>query len=163
MPWHQDLFYLENFPWVKWHLDKKEGWAGEAEQRSKEDTDSGEEAEEYRKAITEEEAAAVFSSLEKKRQEWADLLPRPADHFKVCVRGGQSNVRKLGVQYDASMATYRTQEAEEFCQCYRTGRQKSYQFSKYGEEAAMYLAQYWAERMEYFLAISLDSGLLFKY
>eukprot|EP00974_Lingulodinium_polyedra_P081430 7886142-Lingulodinium_polyedra.AAC.1 len=79
--------------------------------------------------MTEEEVATVFSALEQKRREWEGLLPAPGSHFRTTVSGGKSTFQRLDVEYDCAMATYRTQETEDFCLRYRTGRQKSYVFA----------------------------------
>eukprot|EP00974_Lingulodinium_polyedra_P000356 35012-Lingulodinium_polyedra.AAC.1 len=56
------------------------------------------------------------------------------------------------------MANHYGQEARAWCQTCQTGLQVTFSFGKYTEAAAMWLAQLWADRMEYFFALAQESG-----
>eukprot|EP00974_Lingulodinium_polyedra_P112206 10854975-Lingulodinium_polyedra.AAC.1 len=158
--WYEDITLLVKFPWVKFKLDT-EAKGAQPDKDSDGSSDSGkstDQAGEERKAMLEEEADVVFSALEKKRREWQLLIPSERPHFKVRVPGGAWTQEFYEVPFKEGLARHVGAAVKEWCKRFRTGEQKSYAWARYGESRAMQLCHYWADIMEYYYSLSVESG-----
>ena len=71
--------------------------------------------------------------------------------------------REYKVPYNSALANHYGQEAYDWCERYGVGKQVTFSLAKYTEAGAMWLAQLWADRMDYFFHLALESGQLLTY
>lgn len=96
---------------------------------------------------------AVVEALEKKRQEEAPKSKVAEVHFCWKVMGGKWCMENRGVPYDAFRATCASPSARQMLYMYRLNLSCSFTLSKYGEELARTLADYWVAKMTHFFNI----------
>ena len=71
--------------------------------------------------------------------------------------------REFDVPYNSALAYHYGQEAYDWCAGYGVGKQVTFSLAKYTEAGAMWLAQLWADRMDYFFNFAPESGQLLTY
>ena len=71
--------------------------------------------------------------------------------------------REIKVPYNSALANRYGQEAYDWCGRYGVGKHVTFSLAKYTEAGAMWLAQLWADRMDYFFHLALEPGQLLTY
>lgn len=100
--------------------------------------------------MDDDEVAAIFDELERRRKALAEDFPLPGDDFKVKLLGSTWTLENVGVSADCVQARAAHQLANEFC--YRRGYPKTARFeiATYTEGNAAIMARGWAHRMQFF-------------
>ena len=71
--------------------------------------------------------------------------------------------REFKVPYYSELANRYGQEAYDWCDRYGVGKPVLFSFAKCTEAGAMWLAQLWADRVDYFFQFALEAGQLRTY
>lgn len=106
-------------------------------------------------AMGDDELAAIYEELERRRRKIAEDAPANGDDFRVGVKGGAWTMANRGVSADAASARAANALAIEFCHRRSVPKTVRFELSLYGEANAAILARFWAHRMQYFFDLEV--------
>lgn len=135
-PWLFDLFGMEERPRRPGNHD---GESRSARAHDNDDTDGG---------AFDIEVDQVMEDLERRREE----VRNPSSvrqHFGWSVRGGAWTAAHRGVAFDSYRAAALTRESKAWATEWGLPTTATFALSRYGDEAAAILAQFWVEKMDF--------------
>ena len=125
--WYNDVALQINFPWHKYHLDKRAAKHVGQKDGNSSSSSSGSDAED-REDMSEEAATAVWKALENKRREWGPLLDKPLNDFRVIYSEGRIGIHGTSSYGEHVQGVYRGQAPQSWCKHYGTGAMNNYSF-----------------------------------
>lgn len=148
---------LAEFPWLENYVSQ--GKSGKlAGGSTKKATPTGGSQNREATDLTEGEVESIFEVLEKRRREWAQVYSTKREDFDTTLLGGGWTQAHRGVEMDASLAFARGKQRKAWCKKRGLGQQASFSLALYGEPVAMAMAEYWADRMQYFYSLCRESN-----
>ena len=109
------------------------------------------------------EVDGVWEALAARRAAWKESQGVVQEHFSTQIRGGRWTKLNLGTEADCVAAMAAKGAPSAFCIQFSLARMSSYSFAKYGERAALLMAQEWCRRMEHFYQLYLQGDDAFRF